>query len=40
MLHLATTMVRSHVANILSALAAHTRLKAVIAARERGLLDD
>jgi PAS domain S-box-containing protein len=40
MLHLATTTVRNHVANILSALGAHTRLQAVVAARQRGLLDD
>lgn len=40
MLHLAMTTVRNHVANILAALGAHTRLQAVIAARERGLLDD
>ena len=40
MLHLATTTVRNHIANILAALGAHTRLQAVVAARARGLLDD
>jgi DNA-binding NarL/FixJ family response regulator len=39
MLHLTTTTVRNHVANILSALGVHTRLQAVVAARKRGTLD-
>ena len=38
-LHLSTTTVRNHVANILTALGAHSRLQAVVAAKRRGLLE-
>jgi PAS domain S-box-containing protein len=38
-LHLSTTTVRNHVANVLAVLGAHTRLQAVIAAQSEGLLD-
>src|SRR5262249_7685376 len=38
-LHLSTTTVRNHVQHVLAALGAHTRLQAVISARERGILD-
>ena len=39
MLHLSETTVRNHIANILVALGAHTRLQAVLNAQAKGLLD-
>jgi DNA-binding NarL/FixJ family response regulator len=38
-LGLSQTTVRNYVANLLAALGAHTRLQAVIAAREAGLIE-
>ena len=38
-LGLTQTTVRNYVANLLAALGAHTRLQAVIAAREAGLIE-
>jgi len=38
-LGLSTTTVRNYVANLLVALGVHSRLQAVIAAREAGLID-
>ncbi len=38
-LQLSPTTVRNHVANLLAALGVHSRLQAVVAAREAGLLD-
>ena len=38
-LGLSTTTVRNYIANVLSALGAHTRLQAVVAARKAGLID-
>jgi DNA-binding NarL/FixJ family response regulator len=39
-LGLSPTTVRNYIANLLTALGAHSRLQAVIAARKAGILDD